>query len=73
MGKEAELRDSVVFQLIFFRSRSSRHWHANKMRDEMEVFCYKKVREILTKIEPHMILVLGFETYWQLKKNVLEN
>jgi hypothetical protein len=66
-GKETELRESVAFQLIFFRSRSSRLWHSNKMRDEMEAFCYDKVEQILTMIKPNILLVLGFETYRQLQ------
>lgn len=64
------LKKSVVFQLIFFRAPSIDVWiqEAGGLRREMEDFCFQKVEEILRKIEPKRILVLGMGTYDALKK-----
>lgn len=66
------LEDCVAFPLLFFRSRNMRSWkktHSNKMRMEMERFCYDEVEKILKKIKPKTLLVIGFKTYDRLKKH----
>jgi len=63
---EKELRDSVTFPLIFFRSPNIRTWHSmvnEETRVQMESYCFERVSQILQVIHPQVILVLGFRTY----------
>ena len=73
-GHSNLLRDSVVFPILFFRSESEKYWKRivdKKTRNDMEVFCYAKVKEIVQTVKPKALLVLGFGTYRLLKKHVL--
>ncbi|MGB9002735.1 MAG: hypothetical protein WCC52_02900 [Nitrosotalea sp.] len=65
------LEGSVAFPILFFRSKDVKSWkkkHKGRDRREMENFCYVKVKDILKKIKPKIILVIGFRTYHKLKK-----
>lgn len=63
------LKTSVVFPLIFFRSPSVTEWRKipRLTRIKMEEFSFLKVKEIVNTLQPQRILVLGIETYEQLK------
>lgn len=64
------LKSSVVFPLIFFRAPTISAWRKEipgRTRLEMEAFCFSKVKEIIEKLQPQEILVLGIETYDRLK------
>jgi len=62
------LKNSVVFPLIFFRSPTISIWkQENPQRDKMEKFSFSKVKEIIDKLQPQKILILGMKTYDELK------
>jgi len=60
-----KLRQSVKFNLIFFRSKNIKELSASK---ELINFCKNKTREIIDKLQPKLILAEGFETYEELLK-----
>lgn len=65
------LDSSVAFPILFFRSKNFRLWkkrHEKIKRKEMEEFCYDIVEEILKRIKPKILLVIGFKTYDRLKE-----
>jgi hypothetical protein len=66
--QEQILKNSVVFPLIFFRAPTIPEWRKAPKRKEMEKFCFPKVKEIIDKIAPEKILVIGIGTYRKLKK-----
>ena len=73
-GQERMLDNSIAFTVLFFRSKDMRLWRKKidrQTRKEMENFCYEKVREIMEKIRPKILLVIGVETYRKLKEHVL--
>lgn len=69
------LRDSVVTNLLFFKSRClskdrnvdrCQGWRDNpnaKARREIEVYCRNKVEEIVSRLNPTRILILGMTTW----------
>ncbi len=64
------LNKSVVLPLIFFRAPTINAWRkdlSKQQRMVMEEFCFSKVKEIVQKLQPKKILILGIETYDQLK------
>lgn len=64
-GLEA-LSHSVIFPLIFFRAPAVHVWRSgvhSKVRKRMEEFCFSKVQEIIRKLAPKKILVVGIKTY----------
>ena len=66
------LKNSVVFPVLFFRSKSVKYWKKSipaDTRKEMESLCFSKTHDILQKIQPKKILILGFRTYSVLKKS----
>lgn len=68
-GGGEHLQQSVVFPLIFFRSPNIKEWRklTRKLRLNMEEYCFEKSREIIQELKPKKVLVLGMETYDQLK------
>lgn len=65
------LSKSVVFPLIFFRAPTISAWRKElpkQQRVAMEEFCFSKVKEIIQELQPKKILILGVETYDQLKE-----
>lgn len=72
-GKNSELlEESVSFPILFFRSRNWNYWKKNtekKIRSEMEQFSYQKVQEIIEKIKPKNVLIVGFKTYDKIKES----
>lgn len=64
------LKNSMHFPILFFRSKNVKTWKSIPLekRREMECFCYEKSKEILTVIEPKILLILGLMTYKRLKK-----
>lgn len=68
------LGESVVFPILFFRSKNVKYWKrrlGKTTRNDMEAFCYGKVKEIIQTVNPKALLVLGFGTYRRLKRHVL--
>lgn len=58
------LKDSIKFNLIFFRSKNGKDINDK----EIIQFCEQKVLEILREIKPKYIISEGFKTYERLKK-----
>lgn len=61
------LEKSVIFPLIFFRAPRATTWTAWKSRRTVEELCFSKVQEIIKKLRPKRILVLGLGTYEHMK------
>ena len=69
------LEQSVALPILFFRSKNYQYWKKNIQKDiriEMEHFSYFKIQEILKKLKPRFCLVIGFQTYEQIKNNILK-
>jgi len=68
LNKINMLKESVKLNLNFFRSRNITQWKTiNKsLRKEIEIFCASKVKEIIFKVQPKVILVEGMKTYDEL-------
>lgn len=70
------LNKSVILPLIFFRAPDVKNWKnkiINPSRKKMEAYCYNKVTEIIKRIKPNKILVIGINTYFELKQKVLDD
>lgn len=67
------LKKSVVFPLIFFRASDVKLWQSNMnpKREEMEDYCFGRFNEIIEKIHPKRILIIGIGTYDLIKRNKL--
>ena len=65
------LENSVTFPLIFFRSKDEKSLKREHAYHEMAEYSYKIVTEILNKVKPKRILVIGMSTHSKLKKNIL--
>ena len=73
VNSEAILRDSVVTNLLFFKSRclgthatTVQGWCDNRnfaVRREIEDYCRTRVEEIVRRLDPSRILVLGLATW----------
>lgn len=65
------IEKSTIFPLIFFRSPNISTWKKIEKykREEMENFCFLKDKEIIKTLDPKRILIIGFETYRQIKIN----
>lgn len=64
------LKQSVILPLIFFRSPSITEWKNIKpkeIRKDMEQYSLSKMKEVIDVINPKNILVIGFETYSELR------
>lgn len=69
------LEKSVTLPILFFRSENYQYWKKNIQKDiriEMEEFSYLKIQTILKKLKPKLCLVIGFQTYEQIKNNILK-
>lgn len=69
------LEQSVALPILFFRSKNYQYWKKNIPKDiriEMEQFSYLKIQTILKKLKPRFCLVIGFQTYDQIKNNILK-
>lgn len=66
------LKQSVKLNLNFFRSKSLTQWKTvpQLIRSELENFCIGKVKEIIGKISPKVILTEGIQTYDKLLMKV---
>jgi len=72
-GEKRMLRDSVVTNLLFFKSRclgkhaeTGEGWRDNgnaEARREIEHYCEKKVEEIVVQLAPKRILAFGLGTW----------
>lgn len=72
-GHDRLLEQSVAFTVLFFRSRNFREWRrlSPGKRKDMENFSYETVREIIDRVKPRNILVVGYRTHRILKRHVL--
>lgn len=69
------LEQSIALPILFFRSKNYQYWKQNVQKDiriEMEQLSYFKIQEILAKLKPRFCLVIGFETFAQIKNNILK-
>lgn len=69
------LEQSIALPILFFRSKNYQYWKKNIPKDiltEMEQFSYLKIQTILKKLKPRFCLVIGFQTYEQIKNNILK-
>lgn len=69
------LEQSIALPILFFRSKNYQYWKQNIPKDiriEMEQFSYLKIQTILEKLKPKFCLVIGFQTYEQIKNNILK-
>jgi hypothetical protein len=69
------LEQSVALPILFFRSKNYQYWKKNipkNILNEMEQFSYSKLQTILIKLKPRFCLVIGFQTYEQIKNNILK-
>jgi hypothetical protein len=57
------LEKSVIFPLVFFRAPRISTWRSWGNSKEAEMFCFLKIEEIIQKLKPKTILVLGLATY----------
>lgn len=69
------LEQSIALPILFFRSKNYQYWKKNIPKyilTEMEQFSYFKIQTILKKLKPRFCLVIGFQTYEQIKNNILK-
>lgn len=74
-GGEDILKKNVIFPLIFFRAASVRVWRGIRpveKRRQMEQFCFLKVKDIIEKVVPKRILVIGLATTYDALNNLLD-
>jgi hypothetical protein len=74
-GNEDVLKTSVVTTALLFRSQKIDYWkkhNPEKTRLPMERFAYTKVQEIVKKVEPKKILLIGIDAYNRLRKNIIK-
>jgi len=67
------LKNSVIIPILFFRSKNKSHWIKSFPKDDrkkIEKFCFGIVNEIIEKIQPKKILVIGFDTFEILQKEI---
>jgi uracil-DNA glycosylase len=62
------LKESVIIPLIFWRAKNYTEWKREPSFKSMEDFSFKKVREVIEKVKPQKILVLGLSTGRKLKE-----
>jgi hypothetical protein len=74
-GNEDILKTSVVITVLLFRSQKIDYWEKNnpeETRLPMERFAYDKVQEIMKKVKPKKVLVIGVDAYNRLRKNIIK-
>lgn len=64
-GRREMLEQSVFTNLIFFRSPDTGEWGSRDSDrvNQAEEFCFQKTREILERLNPKRILVIGVTTF----------
>lgn len=69
MGHEKTLQNSVKLNLIFFRSGDIKEWNnMDKVaRKDLDNFCCEKVKNVISTLQPKLILTEGLLTYRRLK------
>ncbi|MEK7563307.1 MAG: hypothetical protein AAB544_02850 [Patescibacteria group bacterium] len=68
------LDQMVAFPLIFFRAPDVKTWkrEMGDRRKYVENFCFEKVKEILNRLKPKKIVILGIDTYLlMVRKSIL--
>jgi len=74
-GNDDVLKTSMVTRVLFFRSENMSYWkdhNPQKTRSAMEKFSYDKLQQILDKVKPKKLLVIGMDTYRRLGKHVIK-
>jgi len=65
------LDNAVSLQLVCFRAASIACWN-QRTNKRVNHFCYQKTKEAIHKINPKILLVIGFRTYDLLKSKVFQ-
>jgi len=67
------LEASIKLNLIFFRSENEAQWEAmdREMRDDLEMFCFRKVADIIDTLKPRYIVTEGLKVFDILTNSVL--
>jgi hypothetical protein len=75
IGEIEILRNSVKLNLIFFRTKREAKWKSieKTLRQEMEDFCFEKVKDIIEHLQPKLIITEGIDTFNTLTRQVLQS
>jgi len=67
------LENSVKLNLLFFRSENEAQWAAmdQHLRSDLEMFCYRKVHDIIDTLKPRYIITEGLNVFDKLTNSVL--
>jgi hypothetical protein len=68
LNRTDALKNSIKLNLNFFRSKNISQWRSipKEIRTELENFCSCKVKAIISKLEPKLIIAEGMQTYDEL-------
>jgi hypothetical protein len=61
---KSKLKNSVKLNLYFFRSRD---WKSLQIPSHLKIYCEERVKEIVSRLQPKVIVAEGFQTYKALK------
>ncbi len=67
------LENSVKLNLVFFKSENEAQWAAmeRELRHELEMFCFRKVNDIIDTLKPRYIVTEGIKVFDILINSVL--
>ncbi|KAA0257287.1 hypothetical protein FHQ18_09565 [Deferribacter autotrophicus] len=65
LNKTQLLENSIKLNMIFFRTKNIAKWKEinKKIRIEIEEYCFNKVKEIIEKLKPRILLIEGIKTF----------
>lgn len=71
--KDEWLEASIKLNLIFFRSENEVQWESldRVIRDDLEMFCFNKVNDIIDTLKPRYIMTEGLRVFDILVRSVL--
>jgi hypothetical protein len=67
------LEDSVKLNLLFFKSENEAQWATmdKDLRSDLEIFCFRKVNDIIDTLKPRYIITEGLNVFDMLINSVL--
>jgi hypothetical protein len=73
VDRDEWLEASIKLNLIFFRSENEAQWESleKSVRDDLEMFCYMKVNDIIDTLKPRYIVTEGLKVFDILIHSVL--
>jgi hypothetical protein len=73
IDRDEWLEASIKLNLIFFRSENEAQWESldRDIRDELEMFCFNKVSDIIDTLKPRYIVTEGLKVFDRLIHSVL--